>query len=824
MSDELEKMTQAFRHNDPSPRPEAKKAALAAAMDVFDEEFAAEKTEARQGSAPEDRPMKGSSGWAAALFRRFSMKFNLRSLNPLGNPAAGFAMVAIVAAVSFYVVDMPSEDTPTQIEPKIVATNDTPPEEPTQIVAEQPKDVEVAALPAEPVDPAISETAVPDPIIVAALETIETSAPVVQDKDPEPLTLAQADPNLAGSNTLQKLDDFAPGNKPSAGELGPVSAETTNSEPASVEHFSSTDTKPAQKGDTIVVTATRRVQDQQQIPLAITSVPPIDAITVQARKRTSSDYSDTPRDPHCAYGRKARRERRESAAATPPAPSNTVSPQVLAIIEQIQPQFEADSVTQEYKDEGRDQFEEIEPNPLKVTSADPVSTFSIDVDTASYSFMRASLNSGVLPQKDAVRIEELINYFPYDYAGPNDKDTPFKAAISVVPTPWNKGTKLMHVGIKGYALDADAKPHSNLVFLIDTSGSMNASNKLPLLVSSFKLLLNSLSPDDTVSIVVYAGSAGTVLEPTKVGNKAKIIASLDRLRSGGSTAGAAGIRQAYALAQQNYVEGGVNRVILATDGDFNVGITNQEELKSYIERKRDTGVSLSVLGFGMGNYNDALMQTLAQNGNGNAAYIDNLSEARKVLVEQAGATLFTIAKDVKIQVEFNPAMVSEYRLIGYETRLLNREDFNNDKVDAGEIGAGHTVTAIYEITPVGSDAERNDPLRYQGKDTKGDTDTGGEYAFLKIRYKLPDGDTSTLITTPVTHEQEVTEMSDAPTDTRFAASVAAFGQLLRGGRYTGDYTYRDVINLAKGAKGEDEFGYRAEFINLVRLAKSAEAN
>ncbi len=484
----------------------------------------------------------------------------------------------------------------------------------------------------------------------------------------------------------------------------------------------------------------------------------------------------------------------------------------------------SDIVQPTYQDQGRDKFDEYTPNPVKVTRTDPVSTFSIDVDTASYAFMRASLNNGVLPQANAVRTEELINYFPYDYAPPEDRSRPFATHVSVIPTPWNAETKLLHIGIKGYDLPKTEKPRANLVFLIDTSGSMNAPNKLPLLVNSFKLLLDSLSPDDTVSIVTYAGRAGTVLEPTKAGERAKILASLDRLRSRGSTAGAEGIRQAYQLAEQNYQENGVNRVILATDGDFNVGITNQDELKSYIERKRKTGVSLSVLGFGRGNYNDALMQTLAQNGNGNAAYIDNLSEARKVLAEEASATLFTIAKDVKIQIEFNPAAVSEYRLIGYETRLLKREDFNNDKIDAGEIGAGHSVTAIYELTPVGSKAALVDDLRYQHEPVEeADPSPDNEYGFLKLRYKLPDSETSTLISRAVTLADEVDRIAQAGTETRFASAVAAYGQLLRGGRYTGNYSYDDVITLAQGARGEDRFGYRAEFINLVRLAKSAAA-
>jgi Ca-activated chloride channel family protein len=477
-----------------------------------------------------------------------------------------------------------------------------------------------------------------------------------------------------------------------------------------------------------------------------------------------------------------------------------------------------------YQDQGRDKFATITTNPVKLVAEDPVSTFSIDVDTASYAFVRASLNNSVLPQKNAVRVEELINYFPYDYARPDDAAMPFKASVAVFPAPWNFDKKLIHIGIKGFELQGAEKPHSNLVFLLDTSGSMDAPNKLPLVRNAMKLLLESLKPDDTVAIVTYAGSAGTVLEPTPVRDRAKILRALDNLDAGGSTAGAEGIRQAYQLAQQNFDKNGVNRVILATDGDFNVGITDDEELKSYIERQRKTGIYLSVLGFGMGNYNDALMQTLAQNGNGNAAYIDSLNEARKVLVEEAGSTLFTIAKDVKIQVEFNPATVSEYRLIGYETRLLNREDFNNDKVDAGDIGSGHTVSAVYEITPTGSASRLVDDLRYGNAQNPpraaGATD---EYAFLKIRYKLPNEETSKLITTPVTRNVETKTVDAAPNEARFAAAVAAWGQILRGGRYTGSYSLDDVIALAQGAKGKDEFGYRAEFINLVRLSKSVSA-
>jgi len=351
---------------------------------------------------------------------------------------------------------------------------------------------------------------------------------------------------------------------------------------------------------------------------------------------------------------------------------------------------------------------------------------------------------------------------------------------------------------------------------------MNSQDKLPLLKNSFRMLVNSLDEEDTISIVVYAGAAGTVLEPTKVKEKGKILEALDQLQAGGSTAGGEGIRKAYELAQANFNKEGVNRVILATDGDFNVGIQNPEELKSFIERKRNTGIFLSVLGFGQGNYNDDLMQKLAQNGNGNAAYIDNLNEARKVLVDEASSTLFTIAKDVKFQIEFNPNRVAEYRLIGYETRLLNREDFNNDKVDAGDIGSGHSVTAIYEITPVDSKAKLIDGLRYSNEVSKKDEQRtfNEEYGFLKIRYKLPDTDTSQLITTTINLENEYTNIDEVPADIRFAASVAAFAQLLRGATNIGEFTHEDIISLAKSSTGKDTFGYRHEFINLIRLAES----
>lgn len=471
--------------------------------------------------------------------------------------------------------------------------------------------------------------------------------------------------------------------------------------------------------------------------------------------------------------------------------------------------------------ENRERFGKADSNPVKSVLTEPVSTFSVDVDTASYAFVRRSLMEGQMPERDAVRVEEMVNYFPYDWPRPETAAEPFKATVTVTPTPWNGGTRLMHVAIKGYDVVPAQAPKANLVFLIDVSGSMDEPDKLPLLKSAFRLLVERLKPEDTVSIVTYAGNAGTVLEPTAVKDKAKILAAIDTLQPGGSTAGAEGIDAAYALAEKAFVKGGVNRVMLATDGDFNVGPSSDEDLKRLIEDKRKSGIFLSVLGFGRGNYNDALMQTIAQNGNGTAAYIDTLAEAQKTLVEEAGSSLFPIAKDVKLQVEFNPAAIAEYRLIGYETRALKREDFNNDKVDAGDIGSGHSVTAIYEVTPTGSPAVLNDDLRYAEaqKPAAEASPHGGELAFLKIRYKKPDGDKSELITTPVTEANAVPALAEAPNDVRFSVAVAAFGQKLAGVTALADYSYDSVIDLATAAKGADPFGYRGEFVNLVRLAK-----
>ncbi len=452
--------------------------------------------------------------------------------------------------------------------------------------------------------------------------------------------------------------------------------------------------------------------------------------------------------------------------------------------------------------------------PVKRVADEPVSTFSIDVDTASYAVVRSSLMAGQLPPRDAVRVEEMLNYFPYDYPAPDaGAATPFKPTVTVMQTPWNADTQLVHIALQGKMPALDERPPLNLVFLIDTSGSMHNANKLPLLKQSFRLMLGQLRPEDKVAIVTYAGSAGQVLAPTAASERSTILAALDRLEAGGSTAGQDGLQQAYAVAENMSDDGDVSRVILATDGDFNVGLSDPKALEDFIAAKRDSGIYLSVLGFGRGNLDDATMQALAQKGNGTAAYIDTLSEAQKVLVDQLSGALFPIADDVKIQVEFNPAAVAEYRLIGYETRALRREDFNNDKVDAGEIGAGHAVTAIYEVTPVGSPAVLNDPLRYKADEPAGAADD--ELGFLRLRYKLPGESRSRLIEQPIPNE-----MVEPGTEQRFGAAIAGFGQLLRGSHYLGNWAWDDAIALANGALGEDPYGYRREAVSLMRLAQS----
>lgn len=464
----------------------------------------------------------------------------------------------------------------------------------------------------------------------------------------------------------------------------------------------------------------------------------------------------------------------------------------------------------------RENYQQFDDMSVQSVLKQPVSTFSIDVDTGSYANMRRFLNSGQLPRKDAVRTEELINYFSYNYDAPDNLDTPFASHIELAPSPWNKEAHLLHIGLKGYEVPTKNRPAANLVFLLDVSGSMNSPDKIGLLKSALKLLSRQLNSDDRVSIAVYAGAAGTVLEPTPGNNQAKIAAALDQLSAGGSTHGSAGIHLAYQLAEQSFIKEGINRILLATDGDFNVGTTNFEALKELVEKKRQQGVSLTTLGFGTGNYNDHLMEQLADVGNGNYAYIDTIKEANKVLVEQMNGTLLTIAKDVKIQIEFNPDTVSEYRLIGYENRQLNEEDFDNDKVDAGDIGAGHTVTAIYEVVLTGNKGWLPESRYQQTDDSK---QHGKELAFLKIRYKKPDTDSSQLLNWPI-EKKQIKDLSQVSNAFGFSAAVAAFGQQLRGGTYLKDFGYDDVRNLANQHKGNDAFGYRGEFVQLVSLAQS----
>jgi Ca-activated chloride channel family protein len=463
-----------------------------------------------------------------------------------------------------------------------------------------------------------------------------------------------------------------------------------------------------------------------------------------------------------------------------------------------------------------ERYQHQDDNPVQVVLEHPVSTFSIDVDTGAYANVRRFLNAGQLPPQDAVRVEEMINYFDYTYSPPASRDTPFRVTTELAAAPWNAEALLMKIGIKGYEVPASQRPPANLVFLIDVSGSMQTPDKLPLLKNAFRLLADQLTARDRVSMVVYAGSSGVVLEPTAGDQKHKIREAIDRLEAGGSTNGAEGIERAYQLASAAHMKGGINRVVLATDGDFNVGVVNFEALVDMAERQRASGTALTTLGFGTGNYNDQLLERLADAGNGNYSYVDTLSEARKVLVSELSSTLFTIASDVKIQVEFNPAEVLEYRLIGYENRMLAREDFNNDKVDAGDIGAGHRVTALYEVIPVGARAHV-DPLRYGATQPAGAKN--GELAHLRLRYKKPDSHSSELLEYPVL-KSSVAAPAQLSADFRFAASVAAFGQLLRGGKYMGTFDYDDVQSLARAGLDQDKEGYRREFLSLVQLAGS----
>ena len=471
--------------------------------------------------------------------------------------------------------------------------------------------------------------------------------------------------------------------------------------------------------------------------------------------------------------------------------------------------------TQAMPREERDKFEHFKDNVVKQVATDPVSTFSLDVDTASYALVRQSIQQGRLPAADAVRTEELINYFNYPYPKANNEH-PFAVDTEISTAPWQPDHYLLRIGVQAQDSHISAMPPANLVFLVDVSGSMSDVNKLPLVISSLQMLTQQLRPQDTVSLVVYAGRTEVVLEPSN--NKADILAALGRLQAGGSTAGTSALALAYKMARKGYIKDGINRILMATDGDFNVGVTDTNQIKDMVKRERETGVTLSTLGFGQGNFNDAMMEQIADVGNGNYSYIDSLNEARKVLVDELSSTFNTVAKDVKVQIEFNPDQVSEYRLIGYENRQLNREDFNNDKVDAGDVGAGKSVTAIYEITPKTAQASV-DALRYQ-KDQAKTKPISKELAFLKIRYKKPNADKSILWTQPLVMPKTVISFNNASESQRFATAVAGFGQLLRQSSNMGQLSYAQVAQIAQQAKGFDNTGAKAEFIQLVKNAQA----
>jgi len=555
-----------------------------------------------------------------------------------------------------------------------------------------------------------------------------------------------------------------------------------------------------------------------------------------------------------AQAQDARRDREAPKAADKPAPAT--APAALADLRRMASEraaplgkiagapspMSAPTYAQPYAQtyapqqvEEREKYGQINDNPVHLAAEAPVSTFSIDVDTGSYSNMRRFLNQGRLPPSDAVRVEELVNYFPYDYALPRD-GRPFAVHTELSAAPWAGNKVLMRIGIKGQDIAKQNLPPANLVFLVDVSGSMSSADKLPLLRSSLKLLVNEMTQQhreqegtqSRITLVTYAGNTAVTLPPTPLSERGRILAAIDSLNAGGGTNGASGINLAYQMAQQGFIKGGINRILLATDGDFNVGITNFDQLKNMVEEKRKSGVSLSTLGFGTGNFNDQLMEQLADAGDGAYSYVDNLMEGHKVLVSEMTSSLATIARDVKIQVEFNPATVKEYRLVGYENRLLAREDFNNDKVDAGDIGAGHTVTALYELTLTGQNG-LVDPLRYgasgggmllDGPGAKLRVNSlGNELAHVKLRYKQPSAQASELMDL-VVRRDAVRPLAEASSEFRFATAVAGFGQLLRGGKYAGQWSYADARALAASGMGPDRFGYRGEFLRLVDLAQA----
>ncbi len=512
------------------------------------------------------------------------------------------------------------------------------------------------------------------------------------------------------------------------------------------------------------------------------------------------------------------------------APSSSVMPADAELMLLVEPRVVTYDQEQPEADEGRgpgeggEKYDHLVENPFRRVVDHPFSTFSIDVDTASYSKVRQYLfEYNRLPRPDAVRIEELLNYFPYEYQPPAaEQSEPFATHIATSECPWNNGHRLARVALKGRVMENEVRPSSNLVFLIDSSGSMNKPNKLPLLKRGLQLMLQQLGPDDRVAIVVYAGSAGLVLDSTPANEEETILASLNRLKAGGSTNGGEGLALAYSVARDNFIESGTNRILLCTDGDFNVGMTGTDQMVRMVEEESKGGIDLTVLGFGMGNLNDAMLEQISGRGNGNYAFIDTINEARKVLIDQLAGTLVTIAKDVKIQVEFNPAEVAAYRLIGYENRMLKSEDFQDDKKDAGEIGAGHSVTALYEIVPVGAataaDLPSVDSLKYQKPAELSAAAGSGELFTLKLRYKFPGQDKSNLLEYVAVDSGISFEQSDQ--EFQFAAAVAGFGMLLRESEHKGEWTYDAVEEVAKAALGDDRYGFRQEFVELVTMANS----
>ena len=487
---------------------------------------------------------------------------------------------------------------------------------------------------------------------------------------------------------------------------------------------------------------------------------------------------------------------------------------VMMVDDEVEINVDADVQPVDYNTE---EYDRIYENPFKDAKQNPLSTFSIDVDNASYSNVRRYLTGNQLPPPDAVRIEEMVNYFTYDYPDPKGEH-PFSIITEVSESPWNPENKLVHIGIQGKKLNYDDLKPCNLVFLVDASGSMEDENKLPLLKKGLKMLIENLSSKDRIAIVAYAGAAGLVLPSTEATEEKKIVKALESLEAGGSTAGGEGIELAYKVAKENLIENGNNRVILCTDGDFNVGISSTGDLVRTIEEKRKDGIYLTICGFGMGNYKDNRMEQISNAGNGNYFYIDNIKEAQKVFVKEMRANLFTIAKDVKIQIEFNPAVVKAYRLIGYENRVMANEDFEDDTKDAGELGAGHTVTVLYEIIPVGSSQKvpTTGDLKYQDTNLNENASSSGEMMTVKFRYKPIKSDESILIEQPIKDESE--KLASSSDNFRFSAAVAGFGMLLRGSEFKGDATYDMVLNLAEGAKGTDEEGYKAELVNLIEIA------